>query len=47
MNHAVWLSLGASGALAVVAWTAGRSARRAARLRPLVVPPSRRVRRGR
>lgn len=47
MNHAVWLSLLASGVLAVVAWMAGRAARQAARTRPLVVPSSRRVRRNR
>jgi hypothetical protein len=41
MNHAVWLSLLASGSLAAATWMAGRSAR----LRPLIVP--RRTRRGR
>jgi len=46
MNHAAWLSLLASGALAVVAWIAARSARQAAWLRPLVVT-SRRARRRR
>lgn len=46
MNHAVWLSLFASGALAVVAWLAGRAGQ-SAPTRPLAVPSSRRVRRNR
>jgi len=46
MNEPMWLSLLASAILAVVACVVGRSARQAARLRPLEVP-SRRVRRRR